>query len=115
MPNFNELLNYFGKNIDHAGELQKTTMNQMMDRISMSNPERVGPRLPDVTPEEKEYSDALATGVMGSMAPVTAVAPTMLQMAKETAKKARDMDFAKQLANQTKAVKFDRIQKYLGK
>lgn len=116
MPNFQNLLDYFGKNIDHAGQLQKDTSRQMMDRIKMSNnPEMQGPPLPDVTPEEKEYYDSLSTGMMGSVAPVAKAAPTMMQMAKETFSKGREADFATRLAEQAKAAKFQSIKKYLGR
>lgn len=126
MPNFQDLLNYVGNNLKHSADLQKATGKQMMDRISMENhPEFAGPRLPDQTDQEKEYYGSIANGMMGSVAPIAKLAapvigaveeaaPTMLQMAKETAKKARDMDFAKRLADQTKNIKFDKLKQYLG-
>lgn len=125
MPNFQDLLNYVGNNIKHSAQLQKDTTSQMLDRFNLARPGVQGPPLPDVTPQEQEVANNLSTGMMGSVAPITKLAapvvgaveeaaPTMLQMAKETAKKAREMDFAKRLADQTKNVRFDKIKQYLG-
>jgi hypothetical protein len=53
------------ENLKHRDDITKDAMNHSLDRISMANPDKQGPHLPDNA--DQEFHNNLLGSVMGSM------------------------------------------------
>lgn len=65
-----ELLDHFAKKREEAAKLNDTVFQQQKDRLAMMDPNRQGPPLPWMTPEESQW----ATGMVRGVAAATPVA-----------------------------------------
>jgi hypothetical protein len=127
---YNNILNWLGKNLDNQGKVIKDDASQSVDRVQMSDPSLSGPRLPASTPESMAASNqalnsasviggigpsklAQSTDLMNAVGDAAEAGNADMNMVKATQQPAsREVDFAQRAAEQLRQRKLDTLKRY---